>query len=200
VGFDGSKYFLDYDRPHSIGKTRGFVGNPQVALRAFAWMMAVGDEGIRETAEVAVLNNNYMIRLLSKVRGLSLPYAKGHYRLQEARFSWEQLKSDTGIGTDDLSRRMEDYGVANYFPSHHPWVIPEPMTPEPTESISKRDLERFCEIVDRVSGEAYTNPQMVRAAPYNCAISRIDPTSAQDPTKIATTWKAFLKKTRKMSV
>ena len=194
VEADGRRYCLNYDKPHSIGKTRGFHGNPQVALRAYAWMMAVGIEGIREAAEIAVLNNNYIIKKLSNVRGLSLPYAKGHYRLQEARFSWEQLKKDTGLGTDDLNLRIEDYGVADYFASHHPWVVPEPMTPEPTETISKSDLDRFCEIINQISHEAYTNPETIKTAPHNCAISRMDLTSLEDVKKTATTWNAFLKK------
>jgi len=194
VEFDGKKYFLNYDKPHSIGKTRGFVGNPQVALRVFAWIMSMGAEGLRETAEIAVLNNNYIIKRLSNVRGLSLPYAKGHYRLQEARFSWEQLKRDTGLGTDDLNRRIEDYGVADYFTSHHPWIVPEPMTPEPTESISKADLDRYCEIINQVSQEAYTNPEIIKTAPHNCSISRMDMTPMEDIKKTATTWNAFLKR------
>jgi len=194
VEFDGKKYRLNSDRPYSVGKTRSFLGNIQCALRAYAWIMALGAEGIREVAEVAVLNNNYVMKKLSDVRGLSLPYAKGHHRMQEARFSWEQLKKDTGIGTVELNQRIEDFGVANYFMSHQPWVVPEPMTPEPTESISKADLDRFCEMIRQLSHEAYTNPEIIRTAPHNCAVSRIDPTPMDDPKKTALTWNAYLKK------
>jgi glycine dehydrogenase subunit 2 len=194
VEFDGKKYRLDYDRPHSVGKTRSFLGNIQCALRAYAWMLALGAEGIREVAEVAVINNNYMIKKLSNVRGLSLPYAKGHHRMQETRFSWEQLKKDTGLGASDLNVRIADFGVANCFLSHHPWVVPEPMTPEPTESISKADLDRFCEIIHQLSHEAYTNPEIIRTAPHNCAVSRIDMSPTEDFKRIALTWNAFLKK------
>ncbi len=194
VEFDGDKYRLNYDRPYSIGKIRGFFGNVQVALRAYAWIMALGAEGMVDSAKLAVLNNNYMIKKLSEVRGLTLPYAKHRYRLQETRFSWEQLSKDTGITTDDISNRMMDYGVSNYFSSHHPMIVPEPMTPEPTESISKADIDRFCEIVNQISKEAYANPQVVRTAPHNCPISRMDMTPMQDVARIATTWNAFLKR------
>ena len=197
VEFDGKKYRLDYDRPHTVGKTRSFLGNIQCALRAYAWIMALGPEGIREVAEMAVVNNNYLIRKLSDVRGLSLPYAKGHHRMQEARFSWEQLKKDTGIGTAELNQRIEDFGVANYFFSHHPWVIPEPMTLEPTESISKADLDRFSDIIHQLSQEAYTSPEIIRGAPRNCAISLIDQTPMKDPKKTSLTWRAYLKKRNK---
>jgi glycine dehydrogenase subunit 2 len=159
--------------------------------------MALGPEGLREVAEMAVVNNNYLIKKLSDVRGLSLPYAKGHHRMQEARFSWEQLKKDTGIGTTELNQRIEDFGVANYFLSHHPWVIPEPMTPEPTESISKADLDRFSDIIHQLSQEAYTNPEIIRSAPRNCAVSLIDPTPMEDPKKTSLTWRAYLKKRNK---
>ncbi len=194
VRFDGKKYRLDYDRPNTIGKTRSFYGNIQCALRAYAWMMALGAEGIREVAEVAVINNNYMIKRLSNVRGLSLPYAKDHYRMQEARFSWEQLKNDTGLGASDLNMRIGDFGVANCFLSHHPWIVPEPMTPEPTESISKADLDRFCQIIHQLSHEAYADPEIIRTAPHNCAVSRIDMSPTEDFKRTALTWNAFLKK------
>ena len=199
VEFDGNRYRLNYDRPYSIGKVRSFYGNVQVALRAYAWMMALGAEGIVDSAKLAVLNNNYMIKKLSGVRGLSLPYAKHRYRLQETRFSWEQLSKDTGITTDEISNRMMDYGVSNYFSSHYPMIVPEPMTPEPTESISKADIDRFCEIVNQISIEAYTSPQVVRTAPHNCAISRMDMTPMHDAKKLATTWNAFLKRRNKQN-
>jgi glycine dehydrogenase subunit 2 len=198
VEFDGSKYHLNYDRPDSIGKTRGFLGNIPCVLRAYAWMMALGAEGIKEAAEVAVLNNNYIIKRLSDVPGLSLPYAKGRYRMQEARFSWEKLKQDTGIGTEDLNNRIVDFGVQTYFPSHHPWIIPEPMTLEPTESVSKADLDRFCEVIRHLSHEAYTDPDIIRTAPHNCAIPKIDLEPVMsDIRKCATTWRAYLRKREK---
>ena len=195
IEFDGNKYHLNYDRPRTIGKTRGFYGNTPNILKAYAWIMAMGGEGLREAAMVAVMNCNYMIKRLSDVRGLSLPFARGHFRMQEARFSWQKLKEDTGLSTDDLNRRIVDFGVQNYFPSHHPWIVPEPMTPEPTESVSKLDLDRFCDIIRRVSEEAYADPEMVRSAPHSGSISKIELTKVTyDMTQSAMTWRAFLKK------
>lgn len=194
VEFDGKKYHLNYDRPHSIGKTRSFLGNIQCVLRAYAWIMSLGAEGLREVAEIAVINNNYIMKKVSDVRGLSLPYAKGHHRMQEARFSWDQLKKDTGLGTADLNRRIVDFGVASYFESHHPWVVPEPMTPEPTEAVSKADLDRFCQMIHQLSDEAYNTPELIKTAPHNGAIGAIDPTPMEDIKKTALTWNAFLKR------
>jgi glycine dehydrogenase subunit 2 len=78
-------------------------------------------------------------------------------------------------------------------------IVPEPMTPEPTESISKADVDRFCEIVNQISIEAYTSPEVVRTAPHNCAISRMDMTPMHDAKKLATTWNAFLKRRNKQN-
>jgi glycine dehydrogenase subunit 2 len=194
VEYYGTKYYLNYDRPHSIGKTRGFLGNIPNIVRAYAWIMSMGAEGLREVAEVAVLNNNYMVKRLLDVPGLSLPYAS-RYRMQEARFSWEKLKKDTGLGSQDLNNRISDYGVQNYFTSHHPQVVNEPFTPEPTESISKTDLDRFCDIVRELSHEAYTNPEIIRTAPHNGAILKMDIAPVLgDIRKCAMTWRAYARK------
>ena len=197
VEFDGSKYYLDYDRPHSIGKVAEFYGVIPAVLKAYAWIMIMGAEGLKETSEVAVINNNYLIKKLLEVRGVSLPWGKRHpFRMQEARFSLEKLREDTGIGIEDVNRRIVDFGVQRCFTSHEPWIVPEPFTPEPPETISKEDLDRFAEIFHQISHEAYTNPEIVKTAPHNCAISKIDPTPSSNPKKWAMTWRAYLKKHR----
>jgi len=195
VEFDGQKYYLDYDRPHSIGKVAEFYGVIPAILKAYAWIMTMGAEGLKETSEVAVINNNYLIKKLLQVRGVSLPWGKCHpFRLQEARFSLEKLKEDTEIGIEDVNRRIVDFGVQRCFTSHEPWIIPEPFTPEPPETTPKEDLDRFAEIFHQISQEAYTNPDMIKRAPHNCAISKIDPGPSTDPKKWAMTWRAYLKK------
>jgi glycine dehydrogenase subunit 2 len=195
--FDGSKYYLDYDRPHSIGKVSGFHGVIPAVLKAYAWIMAMGEEGLRETSEVAVINNNYLIEKLRKVRGVTLPWNKNHpRRLQEARFSLQQMMEETGVGIDDVNRRMVDFGIQKCFTSHEPWIVPEPFTPEPPESTPKEDLDRFSDVLRQISREAYTNPEIVKKAPHNCAISRMDLSSPRDPKKWALTWRAYLSKNK----
>ena len=107
------------------------------------------------------------------------------------------MKEDTGVGTDDVNRRIIDFGVQKAFTSHHPWIIPEPFTPEPPETTSKEDLDRFIEIVHQVSREAYADPEIVKMAPHNCSISKIDSSPSTDPKKWAMTWRAYLKKNKK---
>ena len=195
VNFDGKNYYLDHNRPHSIGKVAEFYGVIPNVLRAYAWIMTMGAEGIREVSEVAVINNNYLINRLIGIRGISLPWQKAHpFRLQEARFSLQKLKEDTGVGVGDVNRRIIDFGLQDMETSHEPWIIPEPLTPEPPETTPKEDLDRIAEVLRRISDEAYTNPEIVKTAPHNAAISRIDQTPSSEPSRWAMTWRAYLKK------
>jgi len=155
----------------------------------------MGEEGIRETSETAVVNSNYLIQNLIKVRGVTLPWAGSHpRRLQEARFSLQKMKEDTGIGIDEVNRRIVDFGVQKCFPSHEPLIVKEPFTTEPPESTTKEDLDRFVRVFQQISQEAYTNPEILKKAPHNCAISKIDSSPSNDPNKWALTLKAYLKK------
>jgi glycine dehydrogenase subunit 2 len=197
VAFDGSKYYLDCDRPHSIGKLGEFYGVVPNVLRAYAWMMTMGAEGLEEASEVAVINNNYLVKKLLKVRGVSLPWHESHpFRLQEARFSLQKLQEDTGIGIAEVNRRIVDYGLQDMETSHEPWIVPEPFTPEPPETTPKEDLDKFAEVLDAISHEAYTSPEVVRTAPHNAAISKIDRAPSRDPQRWAMTWRAYLRKAR----
>lgn len=195
VEYDGERYYLDDNRPHSIGKLRKFYGVPPVALRAYAYVMSLGAKGLQEVALLSILNNNYMVkRMLEEVRGLEMPMAPGVNRLEQARFSWQTLKEETGIGTDDVDRRIVDYGFQSYFTSHHPQVIPEPFTPEPPETYSKEDIDAYVEAMIAISREAYDNPEIVRNAPYRGALAtQIDPEGLTSYEKFACTWRAYKK-------
>jgi len=147
VTYDGDKYHLDYDRPDSIGKVREYHGNIPAVLRAYAWIMSMGAEGLVEVARTSVLNNNYLTKMLEQIKGTKRYYAPGKYRLEQERWSWEKLTEDTGVGTLDIQRRMVDYGLQSFFMSHHPWVVPEPFTPEFCESYSIDDMEYWCAVL-----------------------------------------------------
>jgi len=194
VEFDGEKYYLDYDRPYTIGKLRKFYGVPPVVLRAYAYVMSLGAEGLKDVAELSILNNNYMLHHMLQIPGCSVPYEEGKRRLEQVRYSWEKLKEDTGVGTDDICRRTVDFGVQDYFTSHHPWIVPEPFTPEPCETYSKNDIDEYVGIFKHIAHEAYTNPEIVKTAPHNSTISQIDPETLEKIEKFAVTWRAFQKK------
>ncbi len=197
VEFDGYKYYLDYDRPDSIGKLRKFHGVPPVFLRAYAYIRSLGGEGLKLASLLSILNNNYLLKHLLEIPGLSCPLSEGKLRVEQARLSWLKLKEDTGIGTDDINRRIIDYGLQTYFTSHHPRVIPEPFTPEPTETYSKDDLDEYISIIKQVANEAYSDPEMVSSAPHNSAIGQIELAPLININKFACTWRAYRKNNEK---
>jgi glycine dehydrogenase subunit 2 len=196
VEFDGEKYYLDYDRPDSVGKLRPFYGYAPVVLRAYAWVMSLGAEGLQEVAEIAVLNNNYLLNKMLEIPGVSAPYAKGKRRIEQVRYSWEELAQETGIHSEELGIRAADFGI-HYWTSHHPFVVPEPCTLEPTESFSKDELDEYVDIMEYVANEARTDPELVKAAPHNSTIHTIDHSPLDDPSQWAMTWRAYLRKIRK---
>ncbi|MCX6036261.1 MAG: aminotransferase class V-fold PLP-dependent enzyme, partial [Chloroflexi bacterium] len=194
VDFDGQKYFLNYDMPDSIGKIRPFYGVAPVVLKAYAWVMALGAAGLREVAEVAVLNNNYLMKKVLAIRGASAPYAAGKRRVEQVRYSWQKLYEETGVHSEELGIRAADFGV-HYWTSHHPYVVPEPCTLEPTESYSKEELDEYAAILEHVAGEAYSDPDLVRSAPHNSTVHTIDHHPFDDPQDWAITWRAYLRNT-----
>ncbi|KAA2261474.1 glycine dehydrogenase subunit 2 [Solihabitans fulvus] len=193
VEFDGSRYRLEDDRPESVGKIRPFYGVVPNLVRAYAWIMSMGAEGLREVAETAVLNNNYLMAKVLEIRGVSAPYAKGRRRVEQARYSWEQLNADTGIHSEQIGVRAADFGT-HYWTSHHPYVVPEPMTLEPTESYSQADLDEYAAILAEVAREAYEEPEVVRTAPHRSTIHQLRQESLDDPDTWAVTWRAYRRK------
>ncbi|TEU19599.1 MAG: glycine dehydrogenase subunit 2 [Anaerolineales bacterium] len=193
IEFDGEKYYLDYDRPASVGKLRPFYGYAPVVLRAYAWVVSLGAEGLREVAEIAVLNNNYLLDKMLEIPGVSAPYAKGKRRIEQVRYSWEELAKETGVHSEELGIRAADFGI-HYWTSHHPFVVPEPCTLEPTESFSKDELDEYVAIMEHVAEEARSNPDLVKTAPHNSTIHTIDHEPMDDPSQWAMTWRAYRRK------
>ncbi|RIK54129.1 MAG: glycine dehydrogenase subunit 2, partial [Chloroflexi bacterium] len=196
VEFDGENYYLDFNRPQSVGKIRPWYGVAPNLLRAYAWIMSLGADGLREVAEIAALNNNYLMHNVLKIRGVSAPYAQGKRRVEQVRYSWEKLANDTGVHSEEIGFRAADFGT-HYWLSHHPFVVPEPMTLEPTESYSQADLDEYARILNHIAEEAYTNPEIVQTAPHNSTIHKIDQESFDDPNAWAVTWRAYKRKLKK---
>ena len=197
VEFDGSRYFLDWNRPQSIGKVAFAYGSSSNVVRAYAWAASLGAEGLREVARIAVLNNNYMMKKLLAIPGLNAPFAPGKPRIEQVRYSWEQLARATGVSSHDIGIRAADYGV-HYWTSHHPHVVPEPCTIEPTESYSQRELDEYANVIRQVAAEAASDPEMVKRAPHNSTTHRIDDERPlEDPAQWAMTWRAYRRKAGK---
>lgn len=196
VEFDESKYFFNYDVPRSIGKVRAFYGVVPAILKAYSWIMSLGSKGLREVSEVAVLNNNYLLKKVLELRGASAPYAEGRHRIEQVRYSWDELYKETGVTTEDITCRMVDFGF-HMWSSHHPFIVPQPFTLEPTESYSKAEIDEYIAGLKKVVEEAYENPEIVKTAPHRSVVHKIDVDSLDDPTKWAITWRAYLKKSKK---
>jgi glycine dehydrogenase subunit 2 len=194
VEFDGDRYHLDYDRPESIGKVRSFYGVAPAVLKAYAWVMSLGAQGLRQVARTAVLNNNYLMHKVLEIRSVDAPYATGKRRVEQVRYSWEALHEETGVTSEDIGLRAADFGV-HYWTSHHPFVLPEPMTLEPTESYSKADLDEYAAILRHVAEEARSDPEKVKTSPHNSTVHRVmDARYFEDPAHWSITWRAYLRK------
>ncbi|MDD2373394.1 MAG: aminomethyl-transferring glycine dehydrogenase subunit GcvPB [Syntrophomonadaceae bacterium] len=194
VEFDGQKYILNSNYPESIGKVRSYFGNTNVVLKAYMWIMQHGAEGLKEAAICSVLNNQYFMKKIAAIPGVVIWYAKGKRRLEQVRYSWEKLKQDTGAGTDDVNKRIVDFGIEHYWTSHHPWVVPEPFTLEPCESYNKEDLDEYIEVLQQISKEAYADANFVKTAPHKAASHRPTHEAIDDAELIAVTWRQYQKK------
>lgn len=198
VGNAGGRYFFETDRPDSVGRVRSFHGVMPNIVRAYAWIAAMGGDGLKRMAEASVLNNNYLALRLGQLAGIKPAYfdANPSPRLEQVRYTLADIVAETGVTTDDISRRSGDFGVSGYFPSHHPRVVPEPATLEPTETASKADLDYYAWVLAQIVAEARTDPERVRSSPENGPIHRIDTQWLDDPAQWALTWRAHLRKHR----
>ena len=187
-------YRLNDDMPDSIGKLRKFYGVPAVMLRTYAYIRSLGQVGLKQVAELSILNNNYMLGKLLKIKGLSMPYADGVPRIEQARLSWKDLTDETGVTTDDICRRIVDYGFQDYFASHHPRIIAEPFTPEPVETYSKDDIDEYVAAFESIAKECYETPELVKTAPHKAALAtQIVEGDLGDIGRLATTLRAYRK-------
>lgn len=194
VAADKGRYYLDYERPLSIGRVKQFYGNVPNAVRVYGWILAMGFEGISTASDIAVLNNNYLLRQLSQIRGITVPMAEGRTRMEETVFSLKQLLDETGVGAHHFALRVADFGPNSTFTLGYPPYIEEPWVIEPTESLDKNEIDNFIDIVRKVSEEAYANPEALLKGPQNCAVGEIDMAASEDPKTMALTWRMYRKK------
>ena len=168
---DGTLGF-DYDRPKSIGRVRMFYGNFGMFVRALAYIMANGPEGLRQTTEDAVLNANYIRKHLEGL--YELPYDTP--TMHEVVFS-DKIQTPKGIKTGDIAKRLIDYGFHPYTVSF-PLVVPGALMIEPTESESKEELDLFIDAMKEIAREAEESPEVIADAPYHTRLTRLDETAA----------------------
>ena len=189
----GGRFVVVTDRPQAIGKVAPFFGVIPNIVRAYSWIMSMGAEGLREVAEVAVLNNNYLMKRVLDIPGASAPYAVGRRRIEQVRYSWQDLFEETGISSEEIGIRASDFGM-HYWTSHHPYVVPQPFTLEPTESYSKAELDEYADVLAEVAREAREDPEKVRTAPHNQTVHHTHHEDLDDPERWAITWRAYRRK------
>jgi glycine dehydrogenase subunit 2 len=168
---DGT-YRLDYHRPRSIGRVRAFYGNFGMAVRALAYILANGPQGLRQTTEDAVLNANYVMSHLKDV--YDLPYDQPC--MHECVFS-DRRQAARGVRTGDIAKRLIDYGFHPYTTAF-PLIVSGALMIEPTESAAKSELDQFIGAMRSVAQEIEEDPGFVLKAPYTTRVSRLDQATA----------------------
>jgi len=189
VEFNNSNYYLDYNRPKTIGKVRAFHGNVAVVLRAYAYILLHGAEGLEMASDVAVLNANYLAQKLGRVKGFSLPLADNVPRKHEFVLSASQLLKETGVSALQVAKRLLDFGIhppTVYFPL----IVEEAIMIEPTETVSKQELDAMVGAFERISDEAYAGSDVLKTAPHATSVTRIDEVKASRPKTMKLTWRA----------
>jgi glycine dehydrogenase subunit 2 len=169
---DDDRYFLNYDKPHSIGRVKAFFGNFGMMVRALAYIYTHGADGLLEATETAVLNARYIAEKLKET--YHKPYDSDC--MHEAVFSHKN-QTKTGVHTLDIAKRLIDYGFhppTIYFPL----VVEGAMLIEPTESIGRADLDAFVEAMTDIDREANEDAQLVIDAPHSTRIGRLDEANA----------------------
>lgn len=172
IDHDGDRYYLEWDRPDSIGRLHAFLGNFAVMVRAYTYIRSLGPGGIRKSAESALLNANYIRARL-----------KSHYHLpyddvckHECVFN-DKLQESGGVSTMDIAKRLMDYGFhppTVYFPL----IVHGALMIEPTESESKRNIDQFIDAMIAIAEEAKTDPEQLTSAPHRPRMKRLDETLA----------------------
>ena len=151
----------------SIGRIKAFWGNFGVILRAYAYILALGAEGLKKVGQIAVLNANYLRILLQQ--NYNLPYN----RICKHEFILSDRDMPNDITTEDIAKRILDYGI--YAPTiYFPIIVQGALMIEPTETESKNSLDYFVDVMKKVKEEAKANPKLLKNAPHNMPVKRLD--------------------------
>ncbi len=172
VEYKEGRYYLDSDRPQSIGRVKSFYGNFGVVVRAYTYIRTMGPDGLRSVSENAVLNANYIMSQLKEY--YHLPYER--ICMHEVVLSGQKQK-EIGVATLDIAKRLLDFG---YHPPtiYFPLIVKEALMIEPTETESKETLDEFIAVMIQIAEEAKSDPEKVKGAPYTTVVSRLDEAKA----------------------
>ena len=162
----------DFNRPQSVGRVRANYGNYGMFIRALAYILANGPDGLRQTTEDAVLNANYIRAGLQDL--YELPYKTAS--MHEVVFS-DKKQAAKGVRTGDIAKRLIDYGFHSYTVSF-PLIVSGALMIEPTESESREELDLFIAAMRAIAQEVEETPELVKNAPHSTRVSRLDEVTA----------------------
>jgi glycine dehydrogenase subunit 2 len=166
------RWDFDHDRPHSIGKLRAFFGNFGMLVRAYAYILALGGDGLATVGPHAILNANYVRRRLAE----NYPAATEAPAMHECVLSHD-LERRVNVSTLDLAKRLLDLGFhppTIYFPL----TVPGALMIEPTETENRETLDRFVAAMEQIYQEALAAPETVKTAPHTTPVARVDEVTA----------------------
>jgi glycine dehydrogenase subunit 2 len=171
AGGEHFRLLTEADRPQSIGRLTGFMGNAGVLLRAYVYMRMLGREGMSRVGEYATLNSNYLFARLQKA-GFEAAYPERRAS-HEFILTLKRLAAERGVTAMDVAKRLLDYGFhapTTYFPL----LVPECLLIEPTETESKETLDAFVTAMGEILREAAEKPEQLKGAPFTMPVRRLD--------------------------
>ncbi|MEM2154381.1 MAG: aminomethyl-transferring glycine dehydrogenase subunit GcvPB [Nitrososphaeria archaeon] len=187
IEFDGRKYYLEYDRPKSIGFVRGFHGNISVLVKAYVYIRLLGSMGLKSASERAVVNSNYLLSLLDK-EFYEVPYSTSMPRKHEFVVSVGKALREKGVSAKDIAKALIDYGV--HAPTvYFPLIVQEALMIEPTETESFEEVEEYARILNEIAYRAYHDPEWIKSTPHNTSVGRIDEAKASHPRTMRLNWR-----------
>jgi glycine dehydrogenase subunit 2 len=192
VDFDGNKYYLNWNLPKTIGKIRNWYGSIPVLVRAYSYLLSMGSKGLKLSCYASVVNTNYFMKKVSKIRGFTIPFGNA-YRKHEVVISAEKLAKETGVTALDVAKALIDKGLhppTIYFPI----IVKEALMFEFTDTETKENIDRYIEALKEISDIAYSNPEILKKCPNNTLVGRIDEVYANHPKTMCLSYKMYLRK------
>ena len=172
IEFDGNKYFRNYNVKNSIGSIKDFYGNFSVFVRAYAYILMLG-QNLKHASENAALNANYLKEKLKKY--YDLPYDEPC--MHEFVLSGEKQKQESGVSTLHIAKALMD-GNTHPPTVYFPLIVHEAIMIEPTESEQKEKLDEFVDTMIEIAKMAKDNPEEILSAPHTTPVKKIDEVTA----------------------
>jgi len=185
---DDGQYRWIHELPHSVGGVKSFWGNVGVLVRAYAYLLSLGPEGLKDVSGLAVLSSNYLMKKLDPA-SYTLPYAAGVPRKHEFVVSSKPL-SKTGVKALNVAKAIIDEG--QHAPTvYFPLIVDEALMVEPTETEPVEEIDIFADIMNAIGRKAISDPDSVMRRPTNTSSGQLDDFKASHPLSLKLKWGAM---------